>query len=417
LPISIRKNQENKFVGNLPANEVSGTLTKVKVSLGWIALTTLHGDFDLDLSAVLIGKETKELVFYGNTQPQYSGVKHSGDNTTGGDENEIIIVDLQQLPANMQEVVFIVSLHESGTKRQTFGKCGEAFVSIADGEKDETIYELDLDDFGSATVLLFGSVKRNTQNRWQWKPIAAGKNDLLEKITQQQYQVDTGKYKFTKEPQKKESPKFHFWCRHCGVKLQAKESTIGRSNACPGCKKTVVIERNTPPKPSAPPPPSTPEEYFNLAMQFLHSRNVGEALKNCRTAAEAGHAEAQYKLGTYYYAGSGVPEDHQEAGKWLRKAALQGHVKAKNLLDELEAKQKSPVPTLPPLPNPPKNQVSEEKAGCAGSGCGCLTWYVAGTILIAAGIPKELAYGIAVIIGAAVGVIMIYLLIDKFKKP
>ena len=45
--------------------------------------------------------------------------------------------------------------------------------------------------------------------------------------------------------------------------------------------------------------------------------------------AEAGDANAQYKLGLSYEYGKGVPQDYMEALKWYRKAAGQGHAAAK----------------------------------------------------------------------------------------
>lgn len=59
-----------------------------------------------------------------------------------------------------------------------------------------------------------------------------------------------------------------------------------------------------------------------------------EAFKWYRKAAEQGHPEAQYELGLWYdgLGGSGVEEDEAEAVKWYRKAAEQGHDLARNAL-------------------------------------------------------------------------------------
>lgn len=54
-------------------------------------------------------------------------------------------------------------------------------------------------------------------------------------------------------------------------------------------------------------------------------RNLVEAAKWYRRAAENGHVQAQYVLGKSYHAGEGVPKDQVEAFKWWRKAAEQGH--------------------------------------------------------------------------------------------
>ena len=45
--------------------------------------------------------------------------------------------------------------------------------------------------------------------------------------------------------------------------------------------------------------------------------------------AEDGNAEAQYRLGMCLGKGQGVSQDANEAGKWIEKAAAQGHVEAK----------------------------------------------------------------------------------------
>ncbi len=60
-----------------------------------------------------------------------------------------------------------------------------------------------------------------------------------------------------------------------------------------------------------------------------------EALKWYRMAAEQGHAPAQFNLGVMYRHGQGVSQDYQEALKWYRKAAEQGHAAAQNNLGVL----------------------------------------------------------------------------------
>ena len=50
------------------------------------------------------------------------------------------------------------------------------------------------------------------------------------------------------------------------------------------------------------------------------------ALREFRTLAEQGHANAQYYLGSMHYDGIGVTKNDAEAVKWFRRAAKQGHV-------------------------------------------------------------------------------------------
>jgi TPR repeat protein len=56
--------------------------------------------------------------------------------------------------------------------------------------------------------------------------------------------------------------------------------------------------------------------------------NYTTALRLLRPAAEAGNADAQYRLGTLYRHGQGVPRDPRMAADWWTKAAQQGNADA-----------------------------------------------------------------------------------------
>ncbi len=69
------------------------------------------------------------------------------------------------------------------------------------------------------------------------------------------------------------------------------------------------------------------DEYYDKGILF-GGTNAEEAVKWYRKAAEQGHADAQHDLGYAYDRGKGVPENKKEAVKWYKKAADQGHVYA-----------------------------------------------------------------------------------------
>ena len=56
-----------------------------------------------------------------------------------------------------------------------------------------------------------------------------------------------------------------------------------------------------------------------------------EFIEICKSA-EQGDAEAQYKLGFYYYNGEGITKNDEQAAKWWRKAAEQGFLEAQSTL-------------------------------------------------------------------------------------
>jgi hypothetical protein len=54
-------------------------------------------------------------------------------------------------------------------------------------------------------------------------------------------------------------------------------------------------------------------------------QNYEEAVRWLRKAAEQGDSDAQTNLGSLYLLGEGLPQDYTEALKWLRAAADQSH--------------------------------------------------------------------------------------------
>jgi TPR repeat protein len=56
------------------------------------------------------------------------------------------------------------------------------------------------------------------------------------------------------------------------------------------------------------------------------------ALKALISKAQQGNPDAQFSLGSIYFAGQGVPQDYSQAAQWYRKAAEQGYAYAQSNL-------------------------------------------------------------------------------------
>jgi len=67
------------------------------------------------------------------------------------------------------------------------------------------------------------------------------------------------------------------------------------------------------------------DSEFELAVHYANAdgvpRDLAEAAKWYRKAADQNIAKAQFNLGLCYYHGQGVAKDLHEAVKWFRKAA------------------------------------------------------------------------------------------------
>jgi hypothetical protein len=85
------------------------------------------------------------------------------------------------------------------------------------------------------------------------------------------------------------------------------------------------------------------EAQYKLARMYEEglvgaTKDYKEAAKWYLKAAEKGHAQAQYKVGTLYTLGRGVSKDRLEATKWFGKAAQQGYEPVKQQIQETGTK-------------------------------------------------------------------------------
>lgn len=117
------------------------------------------------------------------------------------------------------------------------------------------------------------------------------------------------------------------------------------------CRGTTVRSASSSPVPQQPVPapkpapqqtvpayqPSHPSdadltEWNRKGEMYFNKKEYTEAVKWFRKAAEQGYAEAQCKLGSYYFHGLCVKQDYVEAAQWYHKAAEQGDHQAQGML-------------------------------------------------------------------------------------
>ncbi|MBC7679655.1 MAG: TerD family protein [Pseudorhodobacter sp.] len=161
--------------------EAGGTLTAVTVGLGWDARTTTGDGFDLDASALLLNSGGKvrtdnDFVFYGNLATADGCVTHQGDNLTGeGDgDDEQVKVDLKTVPADVDKIVFPVSIYEAGKRGQSFGQVRNAFIRIVNEAGGAELARYDLsEDASTETAMIFGELYRNGAE-WKFRAVGQG---------------------------------------------------------------------------------------------------------------------------------------------------------------------------------------------------------------------------------------------------
>jgi len=167
--------------GNVNLSKEAPGLNKIVVGLGWDARATDGAAFDLDASAFLVKLDGKvrtdsDFCFYNNKVVANGAVQHAGDNTTGaGDgDDETIKVELSKIPADLDKVVFAVTIHEAEIRKQNFGQVNHAYIRVVNEEGGQELARYDLsEDASIETSMIFGEIYRIGAD-WKFKAVGQG---------------------------------------------------------------------------------------------------------------------------------------------------------------------------------------------------------------------------------------------------
>jgi tellurium resistance protein TerD len=175
--------------GNVSLTKEAPGLTAVTVGLGWDVRSTTGTDFDLDASAIMVAATGKvvsdgHFVFFNNLKSPDGSVEHTGDNLTGEGEgdDEAIKVNLASVPAEVDKIVFPVSIYDGGTRGQSFGQVRNAFIRVVNqaGNTEITRYDLS-EDASTETAMVFGELYRSGSD-WKFRAVGQGYADGLSGI-------------------------------------------------------------------------------------------------------------------------------------------------------------------------------------------------------------------------------------------
>lgn len=167
--------------GNVSLSKTDPTLKNLIVGLGWDARPTDGADFDLDASAFMVKEDGKvrsdsDFIFYNQTKSTCGSVEHTGDNRTGaGDgDDEAVIVLLDRIPADIQRVVFTVTIHEADSRKQNFGQVSHAYVRVVNKDSNTEVARYDLsEDASIETAMVFGEIYKHGVE-WKFKAVGQG---------------------------------------------------------------------------------------------------------------------------------------------------------------------------------------------------------------------------------------------------
>ena len=167
--------------------------SKIAIALGWQVSQTAQ-NCDIDASVFMLAADgripdEKYFVFYNNLTSPDGSVRHSGDSATGqieGDD-ETVYLDLSKINSAIQEIVFVVTIHEGQEKNQTFSQVTNAFIRLYNRETVSELVRYNLNQiFSQETALEFGRLyKKNGE--WRFQVVGQGYNAGLQSFVDKYY--------------------------------------------------------------------------------------------------------------------------------------------------------------------------------------------------------------------------------------
>ncbi len=167
--------------GNVSLSKEAPDMRTMRIGLGWDMRVTDGAAFDLDASVFVLGENGKvrnnsDFVFFNNLTGGDGAVVHQGDNLTGEGEgdDEVIVVTLDKLPANVAKISFAATIYEADQRRQNFGMVQNAFIRVVNGDGGKEVARYDLsEDASTETAMIFGELYRHG-GEWKFKAIGQG---------------------------------------------------------------------------------------------------------------------------------------------------------------------------------------------------------------------------------------------------
>ncbi|MEG4490228.1 TerD family protein [Microcoleus sp. D3_18_C4] len=167
--------------------------SKIAIALGWQVSQTAQ-NCDIDASVFMLAADgripdEKYFVFYNNLTSPDGGVRHSGDSRNGqieGDD-ETVYLDLSKINSAIQEIVFVVTIHEGQEKNQSFSQVTNAFIRLYNSENISELVRYNLTQiFSQETALEFGRLyKKNGE--WRFQAVGQGYNSGLQSFVDKYY--------------------------------------------------------------------------------------------------------------------------------------------------------------------------------------------------------------------------------------
>jgi tellurium resistance protein TerD len=168
-------------------------LKKMAIALGW-QVNEAGQNYEIDVSAFMLGADgkipnDKYFIFYNNLQSCDGSVLQSiPKNQTGDRENKTIYgVILERINPEIEEMTFVVTLHEAQTINANFSNIKNAFIKVLNLDTGSELVRYELtENFSRETAVEFGRLYRKN-GEWRFQAVGAGYQAGLQSFVDKYY--------------------------------------------------------------------------------------------------------------------------------------------------------------------------------------------------------------------------------------
>lgn len=164
---------------NISLEKEAPGMKKASLNLVWDKRDTDGNDFDLDASLFMLTDEGKvrssaDFIFYNQPKSSCESVSYEGDNLEGGDEGELINIDLSLIPEEITRLLGVVTINKAEERKQSFGQIENAGARLSNQESTDVIATFDLsEDFSTETAMVMCELYKKN-GAWKFKAVGQG---------------------------------------------------------------------------------------------------------------------------------------------------------------------------------------------------------------------------------------------------
>jgi len=170
--IAVPKLQNLIKKGQKAPLENTGKLSKIKACFGW---NVNNSECDVDTSAFLLSGNKilgdDWFVFYGQTESPDKSVSFMPDIPS---DRQAIIIDFTKLNAQIDKIVFVLTINEALLKHLNFSMLKDAYIRIIDPLTNKELVSFMMDEYyDNVTSMMIGEVYKYN-NTWKFNAIGNG---------------------------------------------------------------------------------------------------------------------------------------------------------------------------------------------------------------------------------------------------